>query len=88
MAKKKQGHLPGMEPPRNKDLDRLADAYADARDERMQLLRTEINKRDLLHAKMTELGLKFYEFDGKTVEIIADEKVKVRMKKDEPKDDE
>lgn len=78
----KQGHLEGMEPPSIPKIDKLADAYVEARTERMQLLTEEVKRRDLLEVAMREAGLKVYEYDGKTVELVAEEKVKVRTKKD------
>lgn len=81
--KPKQGHLSGMEPPRHDDLDDLADRYVDLRDKRMRLQEDEGNKRDLLQVKMKEHKLTSYEYDGKVIEIVADEKVKVRKKKED-----
>ena len=80
--KPRQARLPGMEPPVNKDVERLAEAYVELRNERMGMLRNEIAKRDLLQLKMHELGLTTYEYDGKIVELVGTEKVKVRSSKD------
>lgn len=78
----KQGHLPGMKPPSIKELDSLADDYTEVRDERMRLTETEIDKRDLLQAMMKKHNLHRYEYDGKVIEVVADEKVKVSKKKE------
>lgn len=80
--KPKQRHLEGMEPPSIPKLDKLADTYVERRGERMAMLQSEIAARDLLEAAMHENGLTSYEYDGKTVEIVATQKVKVRTKKD------
>lgn len=81
--KPKQGHLQGMEPPSIEELDDLADRYVALRDKRMRLAEDETNKRDLLHVKMKEHKLTSYEYDGKVIEIVADEKIKVRKKKED-----
>ena len=79
--KAKQQHLPTMEPPSIRKIEQLADRYTDARDDRMAKLQEEIAAKDLLWAAMIEAGLKIYEYDGKTIELVSEEKIKVKTKK-------
>lgn len=76
----KQKHLPGLEPPSIPKIEKLADTYVERRDERMAMLESEIAAKDLLFAAMKEAGLKHYEYDGKLIEVLATEKVKVKKK--------
>lgn len=87
----KQQFLDGMEPPSIPKIDKLADEYAEARYQRMALLKEEINKRDLLQIAMQEEGLESYETpDGKKVVIDYKSKLKVLAQKaeDEAAEDE
>lgn len=81
--RKKQGHLPGMEPPSIPKIDMLAEDYVFARNDRMEALREEIAKRDLLYAAMKEKNLTSYKNDVCEVVISATEKVKVKRLGDE-----
>ena len=80
--KPRQARLPGMEPEKNPAIERLAEAYVEVRNRRMVLTKEEVGKRELLQVKMHESGLKSYEYDGKIVELVGVEKVKVRSSKD------
>lgn len=85
----RQRQLTGLESPSIPELDDLADRYVAVRDQRQALTKDETGKRDLLQLKMKEHGLSVYEFDGKVIEVVADEKVRVRRKKSaEDTDDE
>ena len=86
--KPRQARLPGMEPEKNPAIERLAEAYVEVRNRRMVLTKEEVGKRDLLQVKMHESGLKSYEYDGKIVELVGVEKVKVRSSKDGGDEDE
>lgn len=80
--KARQGHLPGLEPPSIKEIDNAAERYVDRRNDRMEMLQDEIKARDVLEAAMKKHELRVYEYDGKTVELCMEEKVKVRKKKE------
>ena len=82
-AKAKQGHLPDMEPPTVKEIDRAADDYRDVRDQRMELTKQETAKQAVLLELMRKHGLTHYEYDDYVVDIVANssEKVKVKAKK-------
>ena len=87
--KPKQKQLPGLETPKIKKIEDLADRYVERRNERMAMLQSEIASRDLLSAVMIEHGLKAYQCeDGKTIEFVATEKIKVRSKKEAGEEDE
>lgn len=86
--KPKQRELPTMERERHPKLEKLADIYCEQRDSRMSALEREIDARNILMAAMREHGLKSYDYDGKLIEIIADEKIKVKAKKSESDDEE
>ncbi len=79
-AKKKQGYLPGMEPPSIPKIDNLADKYRDIRNERMELTKQEVAAADLLDAAMREHGLTTYEYRDYVVRINRTEKVSVKKK--------
>lgn len=85
--KARQGHLPGLESPSIPAIDKAADKYVDARNERMEALQEEIKLRDVLEHAMKEAELKVYEYDGFIVEFSLEEKIKVRKKKPEPSND-
>lgn len=80
--KAKQGHLEGMEPPVIKEIERAADRYVEARDERMRLSETEAEAKELLTAVMKKHELTVYNYDGKDVFVENAETVKVRKHKE------
>ena len=83
-----QGELPGQETPKLKDVIRAAEAYREARDERMKLTMTEVERKEFLHNLMNSHGLKYYSYEGLTVEIVAGrENVKVRVEADDEEDE-
>lgn len=84
MAKRaKQGHLPTMEPEVIPEIEAAAEAYVEARDARMRLGGTEVERRTMLMGLMKKFKLKNYDFDGKTVSLVSgEEKVRVKTKKD------
>jgi hypothetical protein len=84
--KPKQKELPTMEREAIPKLEKLADTYCDRRNDRMAKLEEEVASRTLLEAAMKEAGLKHYEYDGKTIDLVSEQKVKVKTKK--PEDDE
>lgn len=86
--KAKQGHLDGMAPPSIKEIDKAAERFRECRNERMELSQEEAKCRDLLEAVMKKNELRVYEYDGQVVEIVYEEKVRVRKKKPDGTDDE
>lgn len=88
MAKAKTGALPGMERKGIAEIEKLADKYADLRDERMGVLKKEVEARTLLIDAMHKHGQKYYEFEDNGEKIVVElvvsgEKVKVRRKEEE-----
>ncbi len=80
----KQGYLADMEPPSIPALDRMADELAEVRGERMRLTERETNLADLLLIKMKEHGLKTYTTSqGKKVDVVSTDKIKVRRPSEE-----
>jgi hypothetical protein len=84
MAKPKQDRLPGTEDNRITDLHKAALQYVEVRDERMAKLREEIPLAEKVLELMKKHGKKTYVCDGVSIERVKEEeKVKVRVKKDE-----
>jgi hypothetical protein len=79
--KPKQQYLPDMEPVTIQEIDDAADSYVDARDARMECLKSEISKKDLLGMFMKKHKLATYEYDGKVVTYEGEPTVKVKRKK-------
>lgn len=84
MAKRKQGHLPGMEPPSIKEIDAAAEAYVRARNARVAKTEVETETREVLQAAMKKHELTAYQYDGKIVLLATNEKVSVKEAPDEP----
>jgi hypothetical protein len=82
-AKAKQQHLEGMEPPTITEIEGKAEEYVEVRNERMSLLKKEVELQGELAELMKKHKLRNYEYDGQTVEVVNKEKVKVRRKKDD-----
>ncbi len=81
--KPRQRSLAGMEPKKIPEIEHLAEAVAELCSQRMGFAKLEQDKRDLLLLKMREHKLKAYTMeDGRTVEVVGLEKVKVRAPKD------
>lgn len=91
MAKNKTGSLPGMERKAIKEIEKLADEYAELRDDRMAVLKNEVDAKAKLIDAMHRNGVNTYEFedDGETVtvELKSEEKVKVKRGTTEPDED-
>lgn len=80
--KSKQGWIDGMEPPSIPELDDAADELADVRAQRMALTDAEAKSADRLMLLMKKHKLRVYEYgEGRRVEIVGTEKVKVRKAK-------
>lgn len=77
-----QGYLdPELEPVKIKEIDTAAEAYADARDERMKLSEEETEAQNTLGAVMEKHNLEAYEYDGNRVTVDRSMKVKVKKLK-------
>ena len=85
MAKKpKQGQL--IEDREIKALSDAAHEYAEARDERQEILRTEVGLKEKLLAQMKKLGKETYRYGDVEIRVVHEEEtVKVKIKK--PKKD-
>lgn len=80
----RQARLPGTEDAAIESLEALAEEYAEARDERMAIGERESDLKQKLLTEMHANGKTKYLHAGVEIEVIAtDEKVKVRIKKDE-----
>jgi hypothetical protein len=85
--KLKQRHFEGMEPPSNPKLDVLAEQYVEARNDRMEMLKEEIKRHDLLELAMKDAGLSHYENEQYRIEFSVTQKVKVKRRGDENGDE-
>lgn len=83
MARTKQGHLKGMEPPSIPEIDAAADAYVKARNARVAKTETETETRLVLQAAMKSHKLTAYQYDGKIVLVATNEKVSVKTAEEE-----
>jgi hypothetical protein len=84
----RQADLPGTEDRKIRALEEAAEAYAEIRDERMQLNQREAELKSALLAQMKKLGKTVYHRDGITITVVAEEEtVKVRVKKASDEDD-
>jgi hypothetical protein len=75
-----QQRIPGAEFERTeaeKELGPLIASYKQARDNRMQNTKVEVEARDLLIAAMKKRNLTFFIYHGQTCELVTNEKVKV-----------
>jgi hypothetical protein len=77
----RQKSLPGMAPPKNKELEALALKFVERREEWSGRKQPMIDARDLLETRMKQLGLDRYEFDGNEIVLEREEHVIVRRKK-------
>jgi hypothetical protein len=80
--KPRQKSLPGMQDRKIKALEDAAHDYADARDARMELSRTEIEHKDRLLKLMHKHNKKSYTSGNLSIELVVEkEKLKVKIKK-------
>lgn len=84
MAKKgntnKQKALPGMEDRKLKDLNDAAEAYAEKRDARMELLREEVTLKNRVHDLMRSHKKTKYVYENLEIEIMpGEEKLRVKV---------
>lgn len=79
----KQLPIEGMEPARIEAIEKAAEAYADIRNERMELTETEVKRKQTLIDVMKKHQQKLYRFDDHEVELVpGEDSVKVRKVKD------
>lgn len=82
--KRKQQEIPGTERTAHDEVEAAANAYRDARDERMELTELETEKRDALIAAMRAAKLEIYKFtdgDGAEITVTLNEKTSVKVRK-------
>jgi hypothetical protein len=80
----KQARLPEMDDPKIEELESLAEGYAEVRDERMELNKSEVDLKDKLLAAMKKHRKEHYHHNGIDIKVVVEEEtVKVRVKKEE-----
>ncbi len=78
-TKPKQIELPGVERKKIKEIEDAAESYVALRDKRMALLEKEIESKAVLLDTMHKHKLTVYRLDdGRIVEVLPTEKVKVK----------
>ena len=77
--KARTGFLPGMEPKEHKAVHVAAVAYADLRDDRMAMLRQEVEAQAKLVEEMGKAGITAYHYADVSAEIVSKSKVKVKI---------
>lgn len=78
-----QQDLPTMErPAKIKAIEKAAKDYVAARDERMEALEVEVQRKEKLDELMKENGLKDYDFDGYKISVTEKRNVKVKRGSD------
>lgn len=89
---KNQTQIPGTEPKIHRDVSKAAEAYVDARNERMSLTTKEIETRAVLVAAMKKHELSNYVDHDAGIEVVFEsnttEKIKVKQLDDDAGDDE
>ena len=90
--KPKQTEIPGVERKKVAELDRAAELYVEARDERMELTEKEVAARDALIAVMKKHSLSIYKDDDASPPLVVtlipgEDKVKVTRADDEAQED-
>jgi hypothetical protein len=88
-GKPRTAALPGMEDHAIKPLEDVAEAYAEIRDERMQLTQREHDLKGNALKLMHKFGKTIYRHNGVEITVVpGEEDVKVRVKKGGDEDDE
>ena len=80
-------NLPGFEGKSIKEVEDAAEDYVEARDSRMAKQKIEKDCHDRLMLLMGKHKLSAYEYDGKTVAVVEDKKVRVRQSKEDGGDE-
>jgi hypothetical protein len=82
--KPRQPRLPTMQDPEIEELETAAEAYADVRDQRMELTLQEVQLKEELLKLMESHGKTSYVHDGYDIKVVMEaKKVKVKIKKDD-----
>jgi hypothetical protein len=87
MARARQTEIKGMEVKKFADVENAADAYVEARDGRMDLLKQEIELKAAVIAAMAAHGVKAYDRGEYHVTLENVEKCKVKIGAEEPKEE-
>jgi hypothetical protein len=89
MARAKQQPLMDVKPKEHKDVIAVAERYVDKRDDRMALLKEEVELKDELIKVMEKHKLEEYVYDGLKITLVKSDKVsvKVKVQKDEDEDE-
>ena len=82
------GVLPGIEGATDADLSKFAEKYVEQRDERMAILKKEIELKEQVIAIMRKLRLKTYRDDEMNLTITMESKTTVKVKIGGDDDDE
>lgn len=75
----KDQHLPGLEPKVDKTIHRAIEEYVEARDQRMQLTRIEVEKKNHLLMVMKTAGVVDYDVAGHQAHIAVEETIKAKL---------
>lgn len=86
-AKAKQQDLPTLEKRDIPEIEKAAEDYKDARDERMELSKTEAEKKALLIGVMRKNNRTDYSYNGLPVTLSSVDNVKVKSEKEESEDE-
>lgn len=86
---KKQTEIPGTERTQISDVERAAEAYREAHDERMELSKSEASRKLDLLAAMQAAKIKTYRYSsqGVELEVVVDDEPKVKVRKTGEEDD-
>lgn len=72
---------PGVSVPRIAELDDIGQEYKDARDERMELTKKEVDAKGRLKGAMLKHGLQVYKLDDNYNVVLEPGEVEVKIKK-------
>jgi hypothetical protein len=79
MVRPKQAEIKGMEAPKFADVEKAADAYVETRDERMRLLKDEVELKAAVIQALQSHGVKAYERGEYHITTESIDKVKVKI---------
>lgn len=78
-----QQHLPGQEPKKIGPVHAAIEEYVEARDNRMELTKIEVEKKSVLLAAMKKAGIESYAVDGHEATLDVEETVKAKLHEEE-----
>lgn len=84
----KEQHLPGLEPKTIPAVHTAIEEYVEARDNRMELTKIEVEKKGVLLAAMKAAGITEYGVDGRHAERDVQETVKANIDSEESEESE